>query len=83
MPNDPNATTIREKDERMQIERLADTMQRFVKRWEPYEPREKDEFERDLYYLIHLTYREAQAPLTKQLTDYMMRSPMIGLALKP
>lgn len=73
----PTAVEIMKKDEedrRLMI--LADAQERFVARWEPRDGRESDEFRRELNYLIHLTYREAQEPLTKQLTDFAMRMPM-------
>ena len=36
------------------------------------DPRKRDEFRRELIYLVHATYREAQEPLVKQLTDFVM-----------
>lgn len=35
----------------------------------------RSDFHRDFDYIIGLTYREAQAPLVKQLTDYRISNP--------
>ena len=64
-----------EQDDRLALTRLVDAQQRFTKRWKPEDPYYQDEFTRELLYLIHLVYREAQAPLTKQLTEWVMRHP--------
>lgn len=34
--------------------------------------RRRDDFRRDLMHLIHLTYREAQEPLVKQMSEFVM-----------
>jgi len=46
----------------------------FVQRYAAMIPddRRRDDFRRELVYLISLTYREAQEPLVKQLTDFVM-----------
>ena len=46
----------------------------FVQRYSALIPddRRREDFRRDLVYLIHLTYRQAQEPLTKQLTEFVM-----------
>lgn len=45
----------------------------FVRRYSAMIPDERrEDFRRELIYLISLTYREAQEPLVKQLTDLVM-----------
>ncbi len=45
----------------------------FVRRWTPMLTEEhRHEFERELAYIVHLIYREAQQPLVQQLTDFVM-----------
>ena len=63
-----------EEDRRLHI--IALTQERFIKNWQPDDDRMSQEFHRDFNYLLHLIYREAREPLTKQLTDIMMRMPM-------
>lgn len=52
----------------------------FLRRYAPMiEERHRVDFEREFAYLLHLIYREAQQPLVKQLTDFVMEHnrPMI------
>jgi len=69
-------SVLQERDDRLALTRLADAQQRFIKRWQPEDPYDRYEFARELLYLVHLVYREAQAPLTKQLTEWVMLHPM-------
>ncbi len=64
----------REIDEHRQLMSLAAAHADFVERYASMIPddRRRDDFRRELQYLIHLTYREAQVPLTKQLTQFLM-----------
>lgn len=54
--------------------RLADAQEDFMQRYSLLieDPRRSEDFRRELIYLIHLAYREAQEPLVKQLTDFVM-----------
>ena len=55
--------------------RVADFQQYMVRRYTPLleDARDKDDFGRHLAYLVQLIYREAQQPLVKQLTDFVMQ----------
>ncbi len=72
---------IKEHDEFIRLQSLAETQARFVKNYIELLNNEEDKFyfQRDLFHMINLTYREAQEPLIKQLTDYIMmnNSPVI------
>jgi hypothetical protein len=54
--------------------RLADAQVAFVDRYTKLLADDDDKYalRRELNYLIMLTYREAQEPLTKQLTEFLM-----------
>ena len=67
---------MKQDDEDRRLRIIAITQERFIKNWQPDDERMSEEFQRDFNYLIHLIYREAREPLTKQLTDIMMRLPM-------
>lgn len=74
--NTPNATdkAMQEQEEQVNIERLVTAQQDFIKRWKPdkvgFEDRyAQDQFEHDLFYLIHLIYNEAQRPLFKAMQN--------------
>jgi hypothetical protein len=61
------ATEVAEQESLLLLASLAAAQQDFIKRWKPEDPYEAARFERDLYYLIGLAFREAQAPCLKQL----------------
>jgi hypothetical protein len=71
-------------DEHHNLMRLASAQDDFVQRYASLIPddRRRDDFRRDLIYLIHLAYREAQEPLVKQLTDFVMahHSPFLEVS---
>lgn len=48
----------------------------FAKRWEPERKYERHQFHDELLYLIHLVYREAQAPVLKQIADIVHLMPI-------
>ena len=54
--------------------RLADFQDWFIRRYSGLIEDEnlRDCFRRELIYMIHLAYREAQEPLVKQLTDFVV-----------
>lgn len=47
---------------------LSETFARFVERWVPRNRDDSHAFERDLMYLIHTTYEQAQAPFVKEFS---------------
>ena len=71
--------------ERQSLVRVADFQQRLVQRYCQYlaDPEAinadqdranyelRSEFSREVAYLVHLIYREAQEPLVKQLTEFV------------
>ncbi len=61
-------------EDHQRLMRLADAQADFLRRYAEMIPddRRRDDFGRELIYLIHLAYREAQQPLVKQLTEFMM-----------
>lgn len=63
-------------EESRQLMRLAQAQDEFLMRYSELidSDRRKEDFRRDLIYLIHLAYREAQIPLVKQLTDIVVGS---------
>jgi hypothetical protein len=64
---------IKAHEESMNLMRLSDAQAYFVRRYGELLPDEdRYRFERELIHLIHMTYREAQLPLTKQLTDLVL-----------
>ena len=72
---------MEEQEERINVERLVTAQQDFIKRWKPdrvgFEDRYvQEQFERDLFYLIHLIYNEAQKPLLKTIHDIALASPV-------
>jgi hypothetical protein len=56
---------------------LAAVTNRFITTWQPQDPYERDQFQRELFYLLDLTRREAQAPLLKQMSTALR--PIIGI----
>ncbi len=72
MPNAMQA--LQQEEEWKAMGRLADFQQYLIRRYTPLlaEERDRDDFQRHVAYLVHLTYREAQSPLVKQLTDFVM-----------
>jgi len=64
---------IGEYEESRQLMRLADALADFLRRYSEMIPddRRREDFQRELAYLIHLTYREAQQPLVKQITEFV------------
>ena len=70
-------------NETVGIERVTDANLRFLATYSDLLPVERrGEFQRDLIYLIHLIYREAQVPLVKQMTDFVVynTTPQIIIA---
>ncbi len=60
-------------EESRNLMRLADVQAEFLRRYSPMiEQDYRWEFERELLYIVQLTYREATLPLTKQLTDFVL-----------
>lgn len=59
--------------ERMRFEIL---MHRFLERWAPADPRDRDEFDRELLYLVRTIYVDAQQPVLDRLTQIAMASPL-------
>ncbi len=61
-------------EESQRLMRVADAQADFVRRYVEMIPddRRRDDFHRELIYLIHLVYREAQEPLVKQITEFVM-----------
>jgi len=70
--NDARAM-IERNDESRNLMSLAAAQEDFVRRYAEYIPddRRRDDFTRELMYLIHLTYREAQAPMVKHITQIL------------
>jgi hypothetical protein len=68
--------SIKAHEEERSMMNLAHAQADFLERYSAMMPndRSRDDFWRELCYLIHLTYREAQQPLVKQLTDFVMHS---------
>ena len=67
-------------EEQRQLLRLVDAQRHFLRRYVEFLPvHERDDFEREFAYILHLVYREAQEPLVKQLTEVfaMQNRPMI------
>lgn len=58
------------------FDRLTLYTRDFIKRYEPEERRYRLDFERDLHFLIHLIYAEAQRPLLKTLSDFSMHTSL-------
>lgn len=71
-------------EEQQRLLRLADAQDNFMQHYAAMLPdeRERDYFRRELIYLIHLAYREAQEPLVKQLTDFVMAHSSPFLVMK-
>ena len=65
---------ISRNEEFQRLMRLADFQDWFIRRYSGLIEDEnlRDCFRRELIYLIHLAYREAQEPLVKQLTDFVV-----------
>ena len=61
-------------EESRNLMHLADAHTYFLRRYAKqfHDDRDRYEFERDLNHLIHLTYREAQTPLTKQMSEFLI-----------
>lgn len=61
-------------EESQRLMRVADAQADFQRRYSSLiaDDRRRDDFERELVYLIHLVYREAQEPLIKQLTGFVV-----------
>lgn len=59
----------RDQDQRDQRDQciLHNCMEAFWKRWAPDDRREAAEFQADLHNIVRQVYREAQAPVLKQL----------------
>lgn len=74
MENDQDA-----KDERI----LFHHMESFWKRWAPEDRREAGEFHAELHNIVRHVYREAQAPLLKQLNAIIGAMPMFPLVVPP
>ena len=76
---------LKEQDEYRDLMRLSAVQAAFLQRYRQHVPAEdQHEFERDVMYMLQLTYREACLPLTKQITDFLMTQnrPMIWENLK-
>lgn len=59
-------------EEHQRLMRVADAQTEFAQRYaRNLYGSTVDDFQRDLAYLIHLVYREAQEPLVKQLTEFV------------
>lgn len=56
-----------------QLMRVSAVQDDFLQRYAQLiiDDRQRDEFRRDLHYLVHLIYREAQEPLVRQITEYI------------
>lgn len=65
--------------------RLVDFQADFLKRYAPSIPEgvDRDYFVRDFLHLINLIYREAQEPLVKQMTEFMMAQTRPMFVEKP
>jgi len=60
---------------------LSERFACFVERWLPRTRDDVRDFERDLHYLIHLTYEQAQAPFVKEysmMRDVMLSKPFVS-----
>lgn len=57
-----------------QFARLAEMQQYIIEHYGALiaDERERYQFERHIIQLVHTVYREAQEPLVKQLTDFVM-----------
>lgn len=64
---------IERNEEHHNLMSLAAAQADFVRRYSELIPddRRRDDFGRELMYLIHLCYREAQTPLVKQITEVL------------
>lgn len=65
---------MKENQEISQLLRVAELQTRLVERYNPWmaDDKMRSEFARDIAYLVHLIYREAQEPLVKQITDFVI-----------
>lgn len=61
-------------NEHQRLMRLAEVQRYFLKRYAPMieDLRCREYFERDFLYAVSLAYREAQEPLVKQMTDFVL-----------
>ncbi len=76
--------SLHEQDERLRLTAFAHAHQQFRARWQPETAHDREEFERQLHYLIGLAYREAQVPLIAQLTAMVaLPLPLHPLLVKP
>lgn len=65
------------------IERVTNAHLRVLSTYSDLLPVDRrGEFQRDLIYLLHLIYREAQFPLVQQMTDFVVHNttPQIIIA---
>jgi hypothetical protein len=64
---------ITEHERRQDLMRLAAFQVYFLQRWGSLieGDRERDDFQREVLYLVSLVYREAQEPLVRQLTEFV------------
>jgi len=77
----PSIEAIKQQEEYRTLMSVAARQADFVRRYGSMltDDRMRDDFEREFIYLLHLVYREAQQPLVKQLTDFVVEHnrPMI------
>lgn len=58
------------------LNELADREAHFRKRWEPHDPHEREQFNRELAMLIHTVYREASKPFVDHIMKILSALPM-------
>lgn len=81
-----NLGVMKRDEEGQRLMRVAEVQQRLIERYCKHITAEegikddqeradyelRSQFSRDVTYLVHLVYREAQGPLIKQLTEFVM-----------
>lgn len=59
----------------LRIHRLADRVNHFRRRWRPADPEDRDQFERDLTYLVHAVQIEMTQAFGEAHARHVMASP--------
>lgn len=73
----------REKIDQERDERRIDyVIKEILERWAPEDPIERHDFDRQLIYLVQLSWREAQKPLLNTLTQLAAAIPFIPPTFK-
>lgn len=75
-------TFTSDKEKERQRRNFELMFQAFVERWAPEHPRDRDEFHRELHFLLAQTYQDAQAPVLDQLGKVAMLCPLPPIIVK-